>query len=430
METLDETEFQELNKWQRLYYQRKEQALTDKLTLAESVYFSREGQQMSLEQAQLCREEYDILKQELERRRRICFHKLLLPSKKIPKYPTLPSVRAPPPEMNQEWVNYYLDRQEELQEIQEKRYLAYLSLLAQATSEEEKEHIKAEDLLHEQRAEKLLKKINNALEKKLKRQQTTPNEEPRTKRRGSTENDYLELERTLSTPEVLEVTKQRLEKMIRSSSQTQEKTNTGQRQVAETISQNLQRMGMTKYEPKDESPKERRIQYTKEIGKNGGIERPTSTEARKSQQSAIQTAREFFSSSSTELKKSGKETPIGEPQQDLDWDGLQEQIGRKMPHEDESRAQLNTINGSNKTTIEMKSAEIRTRSPEVQKKEVPRKQRQTRRNNVPTMPRPPFTRRYKRKRGDPTGKVYVDAKCMGMKRMIFMDKGNVDLKWT
>ena len=170
---------------------------------------------------------------------------------------------------------------------------------------------------------------------------------------------------------------------------------------------------MTKYEPKDESPKERRIQYTKEIGRNGGIERPTSTEARKSQQSAIQTAREFFSSSSAELKRSGKETPIGEPQQDLDWDGLQEQIGRKMPHEDESRAQFNTINGSNKTTIEMKSAEIRTRSPDVQKKEVPREQRQTRRNNVPTMPRPPFTRRYKRKRGDPTGKVYVDAGMYG-----------------
>ena len=70
--------------------------------------------------------------------------------------------------MNQEWVNYYLDKQEELQKIQEKRYLAYLSLLAQATSEEEKEHIKAEGLLHEQRAEKLLKKISNGLEKKFK----------------------------------------------------------------------------------------------------------------------------------------------------------------------------------------------------------------------------------------------------------------------
>ena len=171
METLDETEFQELNKWQRLYYQRKEQTLTDKLTLAESVYFSREGQQMSLEQAQLCREEYDILKRELKRRRRICFHKLLLSSKEIPKYPALPSVRTPPPEMSQEWVNYYLDKQEELQKIQEKRYLAYLSLLAQATSEEEKEHIKAEGLLHEQRAEKLLKKISNGLEKKFKQQQ-------------------------------------------------------------------------------------------------------------------------------------------------------------------------------------------------------------------------------------------------------------------
>ena len=240
METLDETEFQELNKWQRLYYQRKEQALTEKLALAESIYFTREGQEMSLEQAQLYRDEYDVLKRELERRRRICFHKLLLPSKEIPKYPTLPSVRTPPSEMNQEWVNYYLDRQEELQEVQKKKYFVYLSLLAQATNEEEKEYIKAEGLKHEQKTEELLKKIRNGLGKKLGRQQTTPDNEAEPKRGDSLENDYLKLERTLSTPEVLEVTKQRLEEMIKDSSMTKMKIVGAQRQVAKTISQNLQ----------------------------------------------------------------------------------------------------------------------------------------------------------------------------------------------
>ena len=271
METLDETELKELNKWQRLYYQKKEQSLTEKLALAESIYFDREGQEMSLEQAHLYRDEYDALKRELERKRRICFHNLLLPSKEIPKYPILPSVRTPPSEMNQEWVNYYLDRQQELREIQGKRYFVYLSLLAQATSEEEREYIKAEGLKHEQKAEELLKKIRNSLGNKFRKQQTTPDNEAVADRENSLENDYLKLERTMSTPEVLEVMKQRLEEIIKDSSKTKKEMDNAQQKVVETISKNLQGMGMTKYEPENESPKARWIKYTKEIGRNGGI---------------------------------------------------------------------------------------------------------------------------------------------------------------
>ena len=36
------------------------------------------------------------------------------------------------------------------------------------------------------------------------------------------------------------------------------------------------------------------IKYSKEIGRYGGIERPTSTEARQSQKSAVQAAENFF----------------------------------------------------------------------------------------------------------------------------------------
>ena len=94
------------------------------------------------------------------------------------------------------------------------------------------------------------------------------------------------------------------------------------------IKQNLVQMGMTAYEPEERKfqnkskkgkdletsaplplPQRKKIervnvkpigentipyQYSKEIGRNGGIERPTSTEARESQDSAIQTAKDFF----------------------------------------------------------------------------------------------------------------------------------------
>ena len=353
------------------------------------------------------------VKKELERKRKLCFHRLLLPSKEIPTYPILPSVRTSPSELSQEWVNYYLDKQEELQEIQKNRYFVYLSLLAQATNEEEKEHIKEEGLKHEQQTDELLNKIKNGLRKKFGRQQMTPVEGAEARKGDSPENDYLELERTLSTPEVLEVTKQRLEEMIKDSSQTGMKTVSMQRRVVETISHNLQGMGMTRYEPGSESPKERRIKYTKEIGRNGGIERPTSTEARKSQRSAIQTAREFFNGSSAKPKRSGEETPIGEPQQDLDWDGLQESIGKVTPPGREQRSQPVTIKSSNKTATEVKSTESSIRTPKAQREGKSRKESQVKRSGVSTMPRPPYTRSYKRKRGDPTGKIYVDVGMYG-----------------
>ena len=60
------------------------------------------------------------------------------------------------------------------------------------------------------------------------------------------------------------------------------------------------------------------------------IERPTSTEARRSQNSALQTAKEFLNGSEYKTKKPEIETPVGEPQQELDWDGLQEPLSELL----------------------------------------------------------------------------------------------------
>ena len=78
------------------------------------------------------------------------------------------------------------------------------------------------------------------------------------------------------------------------------------------------------------------IRYSKELGRNGGIERPTSTEARKSQNSALQTAKEFLNGNEYKNKRVGVETPVGEPQQELDWDGLQEPLRETHTQSEES----------------------------------------------------------------------------------------------
>ena len=113
-ETLDKCDTRELNRRQRMYYQEKELILTEKLALAENAYFTRESLDMTLEQAQLNRSEYDNIKRDLEEKRKYCFQMLLLPDQKIPKYPTPPCVKTPSSELDEEQVNYYLDKSEEL----------------------------------------------------------------------------------------------------------------------------------------------------------------------------------------------------------------------------------------------------------------------------------------------------------------------------
>ena len=128
-ETLDKCDTRELNRRQRMYYQEKELILTEKLALAENAYFTRESLDMTLEQAQLNHLEYDNRKRDLEGKRKYCFQMLLLPNQEIPKYPMPPSIKTPSSELDEEQVNYYLDKSEELLQVETIRYHVYLTRL-------------------------------------------------------------------------------------------------------------------------------------------------------------------------------------------------------------------------------------------------------------------------------------------------------------
>ena len=137
-----------------------------------------------------------------------------------------------------------------------------------------------------------------------------PRSAPQTSRESKEppEGDYLDLERTLSTPQVLEVTKQRLEELIKQTSETKDNLNKEQQVVDENIKQNLESMGMTRHGPSEKviegedkaerkkvsppalmTPQPQRervtrthvrpigensipIRYSKELGRNRGIE--------------------------------------------------------------------------------------------------------------------------------------------------------------
>ena len=326
------------------------------------------------------------MKRDLEEKRKYCFQMLLLPDQEIPKYPTPPSVKTPSSELDEEQVNYYLDKSEELQQVETIRYHVYLTRLAQAINEEEKEQCQIEGQAHEHLINKLQEKVRIALEEAIRK----PRSAPQTSRESKEppEGDYLDLERTLSTPQVLEVTKQRLEELIKQTSETKDNLTQEQQIVDENIKQNLESMGMTRHGPskkiiEGEDKTERKkvsplalmmpqpqrervtrtyvrpigensipIRYSKELGRNGGIEQPTSTEARRSQNSALQVAKEFLNGNEYKSKKPEIETPVGEPQQELDWDGLQEPL--REPHSQPKELGYQTTR-STKTTPELRT---------------------------------------------------------------------------
>ena len=445
-ETLNKCDTRELNRKQRMYYQEKELILTEKLALAENAYFTRESLDMTLEQAQLNHLEYDNMKRDLEGKRKYCFQMLLLPDQEIPKYPTPPSVKTPSSELNEEQVNYYLDKSEELRQIETIRYHVYLTHLTQAVNEEEKEQCQLEGLAHVQHINKLQEKVRVALDEAVRKSKSVPKASKESKE--PPEGDYLDLERTLSTPQVLEVTKQRLEELIKQTSETKNNLTKEQQVVDENIKQNLESMGMVRHGPKEDTMEEKErkkvspptlmtpqpqrervtrthvrpigensipIRYSKELGRNGGIERPTSTEARKSQNSALQTAKEFLNGNEYKNKRVGVETPVGEPQQELDWDGLQEPLRETHTQSKES--------GYQTTRSTKRIPEIRIKNSMQSKKRTFQKKGPNLRNKVITMPRPPFTKIYKRKVGDPSNKIYSDEGMYGDEKDDIFAKG-------
>ena len=163
------------------------------------------------------------------------------------------------------------------------------------------------------------------------------------------------------------------------------------------------------------------IKYSKEIGRNGGIERPTSTEARQSQSNAVQTAKNFFEKQENIPRKERSISLNGAPMEELVWDyhdgtvqvpttrskemapdvvvGAQKEMN-KQERRDISLAKGDRSSGKKKFTS------LRPLKEAVRK---PTKQA----HGVTTLPWPTSPKVYKRKTGDPSGKLYSDEAFYG-----------------
>ena len=106
---------------------------------------------------------------------------------------------------------------------------------------------------------------------------------------------------------------------------------------------------------------------------------------------------------------------MGEPQQELDWDGLQEPLSE--PHTQPKESGYQTTRSTKKTP------ELRTKISMQSKRRTFQKKGQNLKNKVITMPRPPFTKIYKRKVGDPSNKIYSDEGMYGDEKDYLFAKG-------
>ena len=128
-----------------------------------------------------------------------------------------------------------------MRQVETIRYHVYLTRLAQAINEDEKEQCQIEGQAHEHLINKLQEKVRIALEEAIRKPRSAPQTSIESKE--PPEGDYLDLERTLSTPQVLEVTKQRLEELIKQTSETKDNLTQEQQVVDENIKTEFRKHG-------------------------------------------------------------------------------------------------------------------------------------------------------------------------------------------
>ena len=163
------------------------------------------------------------------------------------------------------------------------------------------------------------------------------------------------------------------------------------------------------------------IKYSKEIGRYGGIERPTSTEARQSQKNTVQAAENFFGKQENAPRKERSISLNGVPMEELAWDYHDGtiQVPTTRAQEMAPDVVVETRKGMNKSRRRDASPSKGDRLFERKKftslkpfKEVV--QKQVRQNcGVTTLPWPTTPKIYKRKMRDPVGKLYSDEAIYG-----------------
>ena len=363
-EYLAEGQQENLTRRERKYYEEKERVILAKISITDSTYCERRMYQRNETQAQNFQLEYQSILAELKRQLTVCQRMLKLPNAPFPNYPSPVSVKIPPSvELEKEEIEYYLDKFEEIQKRDQHATRIHVQRLEEVEDSEQQKLCYLPMAEYERRSKLQRQRINYALSEKGKKPRPpkipiTPPQSPKSKKKVTPEPDYLPLvpmRREHQTPEPprdspfkgkepipipLGMSTEKETPLRHTSPDVRRKLPVeGPKEPVTNISQKgiqVQKQ-VVPYKPAwpDKGPNRVLVEplggntipikYSKEIGRNGGIEGPTSTEARNSQDSAVKTVKQFFHNGSPKSERIPSDHSGS--QEELVWD-YNDGIGR------------------------------------------------------------------------------------------------------
>ena len=352
--------------------------------------------------------------------------------------------------MTDEEFDYYYEMEKKLRRWDSRASEAYLDRLKDVETPEEKEQIYKEQERYVAWSNAIQAKIRYAYEIK-----DSPKESPK---KGSDkeqspeerlENEYLDLEQPDNVPAVHRISRHELDLMFGTGMTPTSNMPSPQKIMDERIPEVLKESRVTspisnesKKKKKEllleEKPLPQRekvkktyvspiggntipIKYSKEIGRYGGIERPTSTEARQSQKNAVQAAENFFGKQENTSRKERSTSLNGVPVEELAWDYHDRSI--QVPTTKSEKVAPDVVVGIQKGMNTQDRTDIspskgdrsygrrKFTSLRPFKEVVKRQVKQV--HGVATLPWPTSPKIYKRKTGDPTGKICSDEAIYG-----------------
>ena len=251
--------------------------------------------------------------------------------------------------MTEEEFDYYYEMEKKLRRWDSRASETYLDRLKDVEIPEEKENIYKDQERYDTWSNAIQAKIRYAYEIK-----DSPKESPK---KGSDKeqspeekqgNEYLDLEQPENIPAVHRVSQHELDLMLGTGITPTSNMPSPQKTMDEKIPEILKESRVItpisdeSKKKKEELPPEEKplpqrektikthvspiggnaipIKYSKEIGRYGGIERPTSTEARQSQKNAVQAAENFFGKQENTPRKERSMSLNGVPMEELAWD--------------------------------------------------------------------------------------------------------------
>ena len=255
-------------------------------------------------------------------------------------------IKTPPNrELTTEEFDYYIEIEEKLRKWDGWAQKAYLDRLKDTENPQEKEQCYKSQERYVAWSQSIQAKLRYAFQPRKDSEKELEDEQSIEKEQG---NEYLDLEQPKNVPVVRRVSRHELDLMFGTGITPTPSMPSPQKVMNEKIPGILKESRVTtpisdeskreKGEPPlKEKPLPQRekitkthispiggntipIKYSKEIRRYGGIERLTSTEARQSQNNAVQTAKDFFEKQENVSRKERSISLNGAPMEELDWD--------------------------------------------------------------------------------------------------------------